>query len=247
MTNEEIEKLIGGYFDTERDREAARGLLHDFKRRIEAETSAEKATTPFVQDSKCNYIASRGSICRKCGSLHDGNPNPSLPFQFIGGEPSGRNAAGPAAGKVLEWPKPPARRQSATLFDDGYEEGWAKCINTLKEMGFSPPATSAPEEGKDVADAKRRYQWICTLKCSSLSISRDEDHASNYTTASDWIDNVMPELFDGVDPDELQRMRDTNTIWSVQVYPDTPVGSYVAHGATLDAAIDAAMAKGRQS
>ena len=31
-------------------------------------------------------------------------------------------------------------------------------------------------------------------------------------------------------------------IWRLQIYPDTPIGFNVWHGATLDAAIDAALA-----
>ena len=30
------------------------------------------------------------------------------------------------------WPECPKRRQSHVLFDDGYEEGWAACVATIK-------------------------------------------------------------------------------------------------------------------
>jgi len=40
----------------------------------------------------------------------------------------------------------------------------------------------------------------------------------------------------------IQDMKDANTIWSVQIYPDTPIGSYTWYGASLDVAIDAAIA-----
>ena len=39
---------------------------------------------------------------------------------------------------------------------------------------------------------------------------------------------------------EVERMKATNTIWTVQIYPNTPVGFNIWHAATLDAAIDAA-------
>ncbi len=95
----------------------------------------------------------------------------------------------------------------------------------------------------DVEEMRRdaaRYRWLRDLKCNSFSVGKDEDHASNYMTASDWIDE-NPDWYRDDDPAEVQRMRDTNTIWRLQVYPHTPVGFNVWNAATLDAAIDAAM------
>ena len=89
------------------------------------------------------------------------------------------------------------------------------------------------------ADAAR-YRWLRDLRCNSVSVSRDDDHACNYMTASEWIDNNADWYVDD-NPEEVQRMRDTNTIWRLQVYPNTPVGFNVWNGSTLDSAIDAAM------
>lgn len=88
-------------------------------------------------------------------------------------------------------------------------------------------------------DAKR-YRWLRDHKCNSLLLSRD-DHASNYVSASEWIDQTR-DWYDEVPAEELQRMRDENTIWALQIYPDTPIGFCWWHGASLDAAIDAAIA-----
>lgn len=85
-----------------------------------------------------------------------------------------------------------------------------------------------------------RYRWLRDLKCCTFSLRLNDDHAVNYTTAQDWIDNCAPDWFEHDPPDEVQRMRDTNTIWTLQVYPNTPVGFNVWNAATLDAAIDAA-------
>lgn len=87
----------------------------------------------------------------------------------------------------------------------------------------------------------RRYRWLRDHECNSLHLSRDGDHACNYMTASDWIDNNS-NWYDEVPEEELQRMRESNTIWALQIYPHTPVGFNWWHGATLDAAIDAAIA-----
>jgi hypothetical protein len=88
-----------------------------------------------------------------------------------------------------------------------------------------------------------RYRWLRDLACNSLHLTRDGDHACNYMTASDWIDNTIQDFSDD-DPAEVERMRAANTIWRLQVYPNTPVGFNVWHGSTLDAAIDAAMTGG---
>ena len=40
----------------------------------------------------------------------------------------------PSVPDGFAWPECPKRRQSHVLFDDGYEEGWAACVATGKEM-----------------------------------------------------------------------------------------------------------------
>lgn len=90
------------------------------------------------------------------------------------------------------------------------------------------------------ADAER-YRWMRDMACLSWSITRD-DHALNYRTAAQEIDEE-PEVFHGTPPAELQRMRDTDTAWRLQVYPRTPIGFIAGNAATLDALIDAAMAE----
>ncbi|WP_377153280.1 hypothetical protein ACFJIX_17835 [Roseateles sp. UC29_93] len=46
----------------------------------EAETSAEKAP-PFAHDSRCNYIANTGRVCRKCHRVHDGKDAMGAPVE----------------------------------------------------------------------------------------------------------------------------------------------------------------------
>ena len=56
----------------------------------------------------------------KLYALPGAQPAPSVPDGFV-------------------WPECPKRRQSHVLFDDGYEEGWAKCVATMKEMLAAAP------------------------------------------------------------------------------------------------------------
>ena len=54
------------------------------------------------------------------------------------------------------WPTmPPRKGQSHVLFEDGYDEGWAKCLEACKAM-FAAPAT-APDD-QLLKDAER-YRW----------------------------------------------------------------------------------------
>lgn len=84
-----------------------------------------------------------------------------------------------------------------------------------------------------------RYEWLATFKCNHFHLTKNEDHAVNYVTAKQWLEEVHDDLLD-VPPEELQAMKDTNTIWSLQIYPDTPIGFHVWLGATLDGVIDRA-------
>lgn len=88
-------------------------------------------------------------------------------------------------------------------------------------------------------DLNLKYRWLCELECCSWSLEKNE-HASNYITADAWIES-SPELFDGVGAAEQLAMIETNTIWRLQIYPDTPIGFYTWFGATMDSVITAAM------
>lgn len=97
------------------------------------------------------------------------------------------------------------------------------------------------------ADAER-YRWLRDLQCNHCHLDHNSDPAINYVTAAQYIEKFSPDMFDEVPPDELQKMKDQNSIWCLQIYPATPIGFNWYHGATLDAAIDAAMkAKGGSS
>ncbi len=89
-----------------------------------------------------------------------------------------------------------------------------------------------------------RWQWLATLKCHSFSLERDE-HKASYMTATQWIEDCLTDRFASLAPEmpegELQKMRDTDTIWALQIYPHTPIGFNVWYGATAESVIDAAM------
>lgn len=93
----------------------------------------------------------------------------------------------------------------------------------------------------DIEKDAMRYRWLRDHICNSLHLERNGDHASNYVTAKQWIEEYCPEDFKECSPEEIQRMKDTNTIWRLQIYPHTPIGFNLWNAATLDAVIDSAM------
>lgn len=98
--------------------------------------------------------------------------------------------------------------------------------------------SASVEDARDAA----KYRWLRDSKFNALYLTRNEDHSTNYVTAKEWIERYSPESFARDDQDEVQAMKDSDTIWRVQIYPDTPIGSYSWHGATIDSALGAAIA-----
>lgn len=86
-----------------------------------------------------------------------------------------------------------------------------------------------------------RYRWLRDLKANSFSLTCNDDHAINYVTAKEWIEEYSPDDFSNDSESEIQAMKDTNTIWRLQVYPYTPIGFNFWNGATLDFVIEAAI------
>ena len=77
----------------------------------------------------------------------------------------------------------------------------------------------------DDAQALTLSLWLAKLKVNAIHLECNGEHACNYMTAAKWIDdNYRDGDFDECSPEEIARMKDTNTIWSLQIYPSTPVG-----------------------
>lgn len=58
-------------------------------------------------------------------------------------------------------------------------------------------------------------------------------HRDYYESVEEYFKNPWMEGFD-VSEDEKRRMIETNEIWELQWYPDTPIGFYKVIGATLE-------------
>lgn len=62
------------------------------------------------------------------------------------------------------------------------------------------------------------------------------DHRSSYQTVRQWIEQgCFVDREDFISPEELERAIETDELWTVQWYPDTPVGFSIAHASSLEA------------
>ena len=80
---------------------------------------------------------------------------------------------------------------------------------------------------------------------SSLAISFNDEHAPNYATAQKWHDEwgeygggAPNQRIDWVSEDERQKALATNSVWTCQWYPNTPVGFNCMGAASLAALMD---------
>jgi hypothetical protein len=94
------------------------------------------------------------------------------------------------------------------------------------------------------ADAAR-YRWLRDSSACSLTLTHNDHHVV-YESLADVLersaDDPLADYYSDVPADEKARMVASDSVWTLHVYPNTPVGFNVWHGATLDTAIDAALA-----
>lgn len=83
------------------------------------------------------------------------------------------------------------------------------------------------------------YEWLARLNANSVHLTHN-DHACNYMTAKQWIEEYQPDWFTETPPALVEGMKNADSIWCLQIYPDTPIGSYAWYGPTLDSVIEQA-------
>lgn len=110
--------------------------------------------------------------------------------------------------------------------------GWALRDAFHEGAAFARSNGAAPSAKKQTD-----FEWLATFKCNHYHLTRDDEYAVNYVTAKKWIEEFQPKDFTDVDPVELQAMKDTNTIWCLHIYPNTPIMFYHWYGATLESVV----------
>lgn len=64
------------------------------------------------------------------------------------------------------------------------------------------------------------------------------DHKDYYETVEEYV-NVEKDYF--VSPEDLQKCIDTDELWGLQWYPETPIGFYKVNGSSLEIVLKKAM------
>lgn len=84
-------------------------------------------------------------------------------------------------------------------------------------------------------------------KYSSLTIGFNDDHASNYVTAEGWRDEYglytgdETDIIDWASEEERIKAIEQNSVWTIQWYPETPVGFCCVGASTFQAAAEYAL------
>jgi hypothetical protein len=65
-------------------------------------------------------------------------------------------------------------------------------------------------------------------------------HRDVYETVEEAIDYICYQNKDEIDEDTKTRMLETGEIYSLQFYPDTPIGFYVTYGTSLEEVVSKA-------
>lgn len=80
----------------------------------------------------------------------------------------------------------------------------------------------------------------------SLTLAFNDLCAPNYCTVAKYLETYGPEDFDRwgwISPEERQKAIDTNSWWTLQWYPETPVGFCIISASSLEALLAAAEAE----
>lgn len=95
-------------------------------------------------------------------------------------------------------------------------------------------------EAENVQQDAARWRALRDLPCLQLTLTKN-DHETNYLTVRQELESNTYGRYDDVTAEERQRMCDANTMWELQVYPDTPIGFCVYAGHSLETVVDAAL------
>jgi hypothetical protein len=70
---------------------------------------------------------------------------------------------------------------------------------------------------------------------ASLSLSFNEEHSFDYKMASEYAQYDEENYITWVSQKEKEAAILTNSVWVLQCYPDTPIGSYKIGASSIDA------------
>jgi hypothetical protein len=90
-------------------------------------------------------------------------------------------------------------------------------------------------------DLETRLRSLLKGKFSSLSLSFNEETGPNYQTVEDYVTTPAPEWVltpNWVSDQEKWKAAETNSMWTLHWYPDTPIGFCYISASSIEAIID---------
>lgn len=96
------------------------------------------------------------------------------------------------------------------------------------------------------ADVETLLRSLVRSEHGSLSIEFNQ-HAAFYETVEQALECETYQADAFVSDEERERSIATGNVWSIQVYPDCPVGFFLVHASTLQACIDKAQKIGEET
>ncbi len=96
-----------------------------------------------------------------------------------------------------------------------------------------------------LAEIEKKLRALMHGKHSSMDISFN-DFASNYTTAKDETEaphGAVSDVADWVSEEERAKAIEANSVWRIQWYPSTPIGSYTVMASSLEALLNHVFSK----
>jgi len=98
------------------------------------------------------------------------------------------------AQQTVAWPTmPPSKGQSPVLFEDGYAEGWAKCLSMCKEAVVTSPQPAQQKIG--VCGEKR---GACGLPCEPCEGKTDPDYVQQPAQQHPDLSHLRPETQEAI-------------------------------------------------
>lgn len=106
-------------------------------------------------------------------------------------------------------------------------------VITMEALYSAPPTPD--EVGIPVETVlSKKLPFLLKGEHSHLYLTFNAEHGSNYGTVKEFIDAGMYDPDSWVSPEEMQKSIDGNSVWTIQWYPDTPVGFYLIRASSLD-------------
>jgi hypothetical protein len=85
------------------------------------------------------------------------------------------------------------------------------------------------------------------LKGEHTSITINfNDHKGSYVKTAEAVIDGTYDYADWVSDDEKRKAVETDSVWTLQWYPETPIGFYCLAASSLDAVVRAALGEGKE-